>query len=271
MSDSVIIYDKNPLRGPAGPQGPRGIPGERGEKGDPGVQGPVGPQGPTGPQGPRGYSGAAGPCGPEGPAGPEGPQGPTGPAGPTGPKGDPGDDASAEDILDLQARMEAVESALTGLDGVSGGGLVLSAGSSIYKKISEFKTASENGIVGGVVTPFIYPGSDSSDAPGYGSFDMVFDQYLYSYNEVSYPAYRGAAFRIDAFGSVNLVLNKNSTETTVYAYVNGTQIATQASSGVYTLLVEDLVPGDCVAIKWSNENLLSINSASIQITKPEPL
>lgn len=51
-----------------------------------------------------------------GPQGPQGPQGATGPQGPKGDKGDPGDDAT-EAIAELQAKITALESRVSKLEG----------------------------------------------------------------------------------------------------------------------------------------------------------
>lgn len=275
MSDTVIIRDSACAHGPIGPQGPRGIPGERGPQGEVGLTGPIGPEGPTGPQGPRGYAGPQGPMGPEGPAGPQGPTGPKGDTGATGPQGIPGDSADEEAIDDLIARMTAAESAialldaavdaLSGGEGVSiTGGLVLSAGTDQYKRFvgdftPELLTLTANGWI-----------SSSASPPSYGGMDGLFNPYNYSVGEDTFTGYRGVSFRIDAFGSVNVVFDVTLSADYV-VYKNTTSVATGSTSDPETVLVEDLVPGDVVSVKLTSIATGTFTSAYIGITKPSPV
>lgn len=237
MSDFVIVKEQNPMRGPAGPQGPQGIPGERGPKGDPGIIGPIGPVGATGLQGPRGFSGPSGPCGPEGPAGPEGPQGVQGPIGATGPAGPAGTPADPEDLNDILARLAALESAGGGSSS-SGGGLVLAAGTVQYKRfVGTLGLEGDNGGNGVIYT----------NAPTYGALDGVFHAHAYTVGEDSFTVFKGVAFRVDAYGAVNLVFSTAfSVDYTVRK--NSTTIKT-GSDNTDTVAITGLIPGDMVSVE----------------------
>lgn len=254
MSDFVIVKEQNPLRGPAGPQGPQGIPGERGPKGDPGIQGPLGPVGPTGPQGPRGFSGPAGPCGPEGPAGPEGPQGAQGPIGATGPTGPTGASADPEDILGILARLAALEAA--GGSSSSGGGLILAAGTVQYKRfVGDLDVGAAEIVVGN--------GAVYDNAPTYGAKDGVFHASAYSSGDENFIVYKGVAFRVDAYGSVNLVF---STAFSVDYIVrkNSTVIKTD-SDNTDTVAITGLIPGDMVSVEITGGTMARASFTSVYL------
>lgn len=267
MSDSVIIYDKTPLRGPEGPQGRPGPPGERGPRGLPGQQGPMGPQGPAGKQGPRGYTGESGPCGPEGPQGEEGPQGPQGPPGPPGPDGASGGDVNTDTLLDLLARMAAAEGAIHILESVSIVGtspkesIALSPGTLMYKKyIGEYTyeaSVSPNYVV-------------YTNLPTYGMLDSLFSPKVYSSGDIPYVFYKGVAFRLDAYGSANIIFSL-SLNRDYEVYKSGVLVTNGNASGTVTALVENIIPGDVIAVLTPSTDRAVFTSAGIGIAALSPL
>lgn len=248
MSDKVLIHEDQFCRGPQGPQGPRGIPGPPGPAGPPGIQGPEGPPGPIGPQGNPGPAGRQGSTGPAGPQGPRGEIGPIGPIGPAGPAGATGPGIDPDQLNDILRRLALLESKILSNSGSIGAGMQLRPGQTVFMKFEG--GAAEGSLKAGPNNEG--PSPHFPSPPGYGSTTQLWAPWQHSQggegDKITYFA--GAAFRLDGAGSVNIIVHKSNL-LRYRLFKSGTLIkegTASEGSGSETFLVEEIKPGDVIAI-----------------------